>query len=404
MYQSISNYLPEITAVSIFKKQADMYDPEFKMYMMDGEIKSLTITEVEPREAARVYRQLIKGVKVQETKYKIENKTYEDIHQLKQMARTSDLKLNYHDNNASTATYEEFISMRETIDYYKELLETSNLSPVEQTTYVFDILKTMRYQENQKDKSRSRNVHSIVTEGNIVCAGYSKFAKQLLNEIGIKCIEVSVVCLDEDSEDVGHERNFVRVDDDKYNIHGLYALDITWDSDRDISVIEEDDGTKKVIARPSEDDKKKVIDEYDNLVLYRHFLIPITTYEQRFPDEINPGLYEIYKNGDAKTLVDEARKIASGEMNVSEAQNRYFLDQHMQLFDHTEELPIVEEYLAAKKPSLETFEEILTNVRKAQGYTQEEAVKDVDRVVELHQMLADQNPDLPNNFFKPSVK
>lgn len=403
MYQNISNYLPETNAVSIFKKQSDIYNPEFKMYMTDGEIKKLTIEDVEPTEAARVYRQIIKGAKVKETKYRINNKTYEDIHQLKQMARTSDLKLNYN-NSATTATYEEFIGMRETIDYYKELLETSNLSPIEQTTYVFDILKTMRYQENKKDKSHSRNIHTIVAEGNIVCAGYSEFAKQLLNEIGIKCVGVSVVCLDEDSNDAGHERNFVRIDDDKYNIHGLYALDITWDSDKDISVIEEDDGIKKVIARPSEDDKKKVIDEYDNLVLYRHFLIPMETYEQRFPDEINPGLYEIYKNGDAKTLVDEARKISSGEMTASEVENAYFLGQHIQLFDHIEDPLIVESYLSAKKPSLETFEEILTNVRKAQGYTQEEAMKDVDRVIELHQMLADQNPDLPNHFFKSSTK
>ena len=68
--------------------------------------------------------------------------------------------------------------MRATIDYYKEILE--GLSPVEKVACVYDILKTMRYQENQNDKQRARNIHSIVSDGNIVCVGYSDFAKQLL--------------------------------------------------------------------------------------------------------------------------------------------------------------------------------------------------------------------------------
>ena len=80
------------------------------------------------------------------------------------------------------------------------------------------------------------------------------------------------------------------------------------------------------------------------------------------------------------------------------------LQQHQQLFDETEGVLTVEKYFNAKKPSLETFEEILTNVRKAQGCTEQEALHDVERVVELHQMLDEQNPNSPKNFFKPSSK
>ena len=129
--------------------------------------------------------------------------------------------------------------------------------------------------------------------------GYAAFAEQLLQEVGISCMKVSVTCLSDKVDDVGHARNFVRVDDDKYGIHGLYARDITWDSDKDIAVIEED-GQKTIVSRPNEELQEKVVDKYDSLILYRHFLIPMETYEERYPEEINPTIYEAYKNGHAK--------------------------------------------------------------------------------------------------------
>ena len=184
------------------------------------------------------------------------------------MSDTTELVVRYHniDEHYNDATYEEFLNMRSTIDYYKELIETSDLSPVEKVAYVYDILKTMRYQENHEDKSRSRNIHAIVTDGNIVCVGYAAFAKQLLNELGIKCLNVGVTCKAQEGTDGGHARNIVRVDDDKYNIHGIFALDITWDSDKEVSVIEEE-GKTTVVARPDEEMKKKVVDKYDSLIL-----------------------------------------------------------------------------------------------------------------------------------------
>ena len=112
-----------------------------------------------------------------------------------------------------------------------------------------------------------------------LCVGYAEFAKQLLNEVGVKCISDSVTCIGENSEVEHHQRNFVRIDDDKYNIYGLYAMDITWDSDKDIAIIKDEEENEIVIARPTEDQQNQIIDKYDSLVLYRHFLIPMDTYD-----------------------------------------------------------------------------------------------------------------------------
>ena len=110
------------------------------------------------------------------------------------------------------------------------------------------------------------------------------------------------------------------------------------------------------------------------------------------------------KNDSAAELIKESRKLASGELKSYQSKNSTIINQHLELFDIDEGPLTVEKYISAKKPSLEAFEEIIKNVRIAQGYTEEEAKKDTQRVVELHQMLAEQNPNSPNTFFQSSTK
>lgn len=405
LYEGIKPHLTQLNGVSMTKdKEASIYE-DFEVTFEDNRIKGLTIRNVSPEEAARVYKGIYSKENIDKTIINLDNKTYEDIYHLKQMSDTTELVVRYHniDEHYNDATYEEFLNMRSTIDYYKELIETSDLSPVEKVAYVYDILKTMRYQENHEDKSRSRNIHAIVTDGNIVCVGYAAFAKQLLNELGIKCLNVGVTCKAQEGSDGGHARNIVRVDDDKYNIHGIFALDITWDSDKEVSVIEEE-GKTTVVARPDEEMKKKVVDKYDSLILYRHFLIPMQTYEERYPEEEHPAIYEAYRDGKAKKLTQQARKLSRGEIKRTNISDLYVFDQHSHLFSPEEGSLTVERYFNEPKPTLETFEQILSNVRQAEGYKIEEANKEVDRVVQLHHMLKEQNPDGQDHFFKSTTK
>ena len=405
LFDGIKPHIEKIEDVSLTTTETYSMNTEFEFTVENNKVSKMHIKGVSPTVAALVYRSMKKrNTEVESTRISLENKTYDDIYQLKQMDDTSKCTVRYSKGDSSAdSTYEEFLNMRGTIDYYKELIEQSNLSPVEQVAYVYDILKTMRYQENNEDKQRSRNIHAIVTDGTIVCVGYAAFAKQLLSELGIKCLNVGVTCKAEEGPDGGHARNIVKVDDDKYNIHGLFAMDITWDSDKDIAIVEEN-GEKTIVSRPNEELKKKVVDKYDSLILYRHFLIPMETYEERYPEEINPTIYEAYKNGHAKELVEDSRLVAKGHKKRLEVKNLYALSQHEELFDYEDGPLVVERYFEAPKPSLETFREILTSVRTAQGYSKEDTKEEVDRVVELHEMLNNQNPNSPNHFFKPSTK
>ncbi|MBO5120169.1 MAG: hypothetical protein J6C28_00600 [Bacilli bacterium] len=405
LYDGIKERLPELSGVTMSTSPTFGLNSEFDIDIRAGKVTQMEIKGVSPTIAANMYRSMKKrGTEIEKTRISLDNATYDDIYRLKQMNETSKCTVRYKSGTSSSdASYDEFLNMRATIDYYKELIEANDLSPVEKVAYVYDILKTMRYQESHQDKQRSRNIHSIVTDGSIVCVGYAVFAEQLLKELGVTCMKVGVTCLSDEVDDVGHARNFVRVDDDKYNIHGLYAMDITWDSDKEIAMIEEE-GKKTIVSRPNEEQQEKVVDKYDSLILYRHFLIPMSTYEQRYPQEINPSIYEAYKAGKAQALVEESRKIAAGEMKRTDSKNMVILDDHARLFSPEEGHLTVERYFDAPKPSLETFEQILTTVRHAQGYNSEETKQEVDRVVELHQMLAEQNSNSPNHFFKPTSK
>ena len=405
LYDGIKERLPELTSISMSSTPTYSLNNEVDLEISKGKVSKMTIQGMTPTNAAYLYRSMKKrGTQIDSTKISLNNQTYDDIYHLKQMNETSNCTIRYQSGDStSDATYDEFLNMRATIDYYKELIEANDLSPVEKVAFVYDILKTMKYQENKENKQRSRNIHSIVTDGNIVCVGYAAFAEQLLKEVGVSCMKVSVTCLSDKVDDVGHARNFVRVDDDKYNIHGLYAMDITWDSDKEIAIVEEE-GKKIIVSRPNQELQEKVVDKYDSLILYRHFLIPMSTYEQRYPQEINPTIYEAYKRGKTDQLVEDARKIASGEMKWYESKHGVALKQHSVLFEPDEGPLTVERYFSAPKPSLETFEEILTTVRQAQGYSYEETEKEVDRVVELHQMLTEQNKGSTNHFFKPSSR
>lgn len=398
LFKKINGNISNITNIK-FTKGTDYNSPGLQFYYHDDEnLEKLVFENLTPTEVAEIYKRISQQKPVKQAELKTDNISHDDILKLKQINRETKFNIRYGESSHD-ATLQEFIAMRETIDYYKDLITAYNLSPVEKTAYVYDLLKSFRYQENMENKSDSRQIHSIVRDGKIVCVGYAVFAEQLLNELNIPTVCISATINNQDGTKSGHQRNILRVDDDKYNIHGMYAMDITWDSDRNISVINHND-KPLVVQHPPEEIQDKIIDRYDSLSLYRYFLIPMSEYELRFPSEMPQNFYEDYKNGGSKRLVSEARSIRDNGQKNTQVKNQLNLDRHRILFSDKEGAITVERYFDASKPSLETFKKIIHNVRRAEGYTQEETEYDIQRINELHQMINDQHPDKPNLFFR----
>lgn len=294
-----------------------------------------------------------KGYKIEKITYIMEDKKYynRDFSSLKGLSSKTNLYVRY--GNYDDAIYDEFIGLQETIKWTTQIINDTNLSPVEKLMFAFDFMKTFKYNESINEKADSREPHRILETGNIVCAGYSRFLQEIVENlnIGIKIGYVSIDCYDKfDNHRGGHARNIVKIDDDKYNIHGIFILDSTWDSVKHDNI-------------PL---------EYNALDLYRYFLIPANEYKNIFPYDTIPTLFKLHLNEELKDYEKPLEDISL---------HQYAFERALQDTMEDEE---IKKYLSAARPSLEQFKEMLYNVRLAEGYSREEAISDVEKVVRFN--------------------
>ena len=257
----------------------------------------------------------------------------------------------------SNATLEEFIAMRETVNYYKELITSSNLSPLEQVTYAYDIIKSFDYKEAEIG-SDSRSMHRIINSGKIVCVGYAQFLKQVLKELGFKIEAYDVNSPDRygnyDNYN-NHERNVIRIDDDKYDVHMIAACDPTWDS-----------GTPEINTYRFSDKNATILADVNNLISYINFIIPKNEYMYLFKDKELPSFFSINPKG-FTSYFDDLPKINYPKTNVDQA-----IQMFQKLFDKGE-ADLINEYLDAKRPSYKVFKQVIQNVKEAEGYGKKES-------------------------------
>lgn len=137
---------------------------------------------------------------------------------------------------------EELLKEDEKLEALVKPIKESNLSVYEKYLAVYNIVKQFKpYKENKDSKEEARYLRYILNNEYIVCVGYAKLLTTLLNKVGISSIEVSVgintsygkdAPIDDKPTNVeGHRRNIVMLNDDKYDIHGIFVADATWDND-----------------------------------------------------------------------------------------------------------------------------------------------------------------------------
>lgn len=148
------------------------------------------------------------------------------------------------DNDSYDYKKEEFLKEDEKLEQLAGRVRDANLSPYEKYLAVYNIVKQFKpYKENKEEKDKARNLRYILDDNNeyIVCVGYAKLLTTLLNKVGIPSYNISVgvdtsydagfTKEDIPTDIVGHQRNIIKIDDDKYNIHGVFVADATWDND-----------------------------------------------------------------------------------------------------------------------------------------------------------------------------
>ena len=384
----------EITSNKLLEEYGISNDTLLKLKFNEkNEVEELFYNGIEDISKLReIVSRIEKKTKIHKIVLKCENKTYENAYYLNSIAKKYPVEINYGDIH--NCTVEEFLAMRETLDFFNDLVQANNLSPTEILMYAYDIMKTFRYKENEEDKDKSRYLHNIVMTDYIVCVGYAKFMEQILKENNIKAVEVGVTCDLGNGEYGGHARNLVYLDDDKYDIHGIYAIDATWDSAKGRPILITDEHGKRYIVKEARD-TDTVEKDYDANALYRHFIVPADEYEDVFIKDTIPPVLKLQIEDKYDEFYQDTDKYGP------------FITTRTDLTALFGEIPSkddLKDALRVRKPSLETFRNILFTVRKAQGYTKEEALDSVEETVELNTMIDELNRDKPTFFQEEGMR
>ena len=128
------------------------------------------------------------------------------------------------------------MTLKELIEMYHKLLtlikdvKDKNYSPAEKLFYAYNIVKSRIYKKEEKheDETISRNLAEILKCKKIVCEGFANFLLGLCEVLEIPTEKI--IWIHKSKRKAGHDTVAVYLNDEKYNIHGIYAIDPTWDS------------------------------------------------------------------------------------------------------------------------------------------------------------------------------
>ena len=128
------------------------------------------------------------------------------------------------------------MTLKELIEMYNKLLtllkyvKDKKYSPAEKLFYAYNIVKSRIYKKEEKheDETISRNLAEILKCKKIVCEGFANFLLGLCEVLEIPTEKI--IWIHKSKRKAGHDTVAVYLNDEKYNIHGIYAIDPTWDS------------------------------------------------------------------------------------------------------------------------------------------------------------------------------
>ncbi len=178
----------------------------------------------------------------------LKNIDYENIESLERLNK--DVYINLY-GNQGICTIDQFKNMRSFLNQFKDQYSSYNLSPLELITLAYDFTKFYLYNSGgNKNLYSSRVITKVIESGYIVCVGYCKLFCQLLEEFGIEA-NMLLTKSKERKDELGHARVLIQINDDKYNVSGIYVFDPTWDSERNMVLVEGND--KKLRYKKSSD-------------------------------------------------------------------------------------------------------------------------------------------------------
>lgn len=352
------------------------------------------------------YQKLTEIFKILEQHEKIYNITIrvenrELFKQSKAIEHTKNINLTII-NDLDEYTKEEFIESEKILDDLIEPIKKSNLSPYEKYLAVYNIVKQYKtYKDNITKKSEARSLKNILTNEYIVCVGFATLLTTLLDRVGIPSIPVSALVedtsfnlpfLEEYKCTIlgGHKRNIIKIDDDKYNIHGIYLVDPTWDNNLEVDLY---NNATLTFDKLKESTSLEAIKRYDYLLdahtfdeyqeKINHYLIRETRMheKEKYLSRIKKGYRYTYKDTlkllyklDNKKYQELSNKYKIIIDSINESTSFKEIEEIYSKFLTEYGYYIIE--LSNKEISIEITLEAATNVKRIiDGYNDEEIKK-----------------------------
>ncbi len=253
------------------------------------------------------------------------------------------------------ANYEDYFSMIESLKWYRSLVLENDLSPVEKLTYAYDICKTIHYQQSgltSKDISNDNTLHLFIKTGNIVCLGYNRLLEEILLGVeGLKVSDFVTYEFRDNGNSLGHSRGIVKIDDDKYDIHGIYCLDVTFDSYH-------------------EEYAETYGKRYDAFSGYKYFLVPIYRYKKYFKHSTYPRIFSGRNNAFKEKYLTKRRldEIVDNPKQNNRLVNTKVINESIRSLVDGMSVSELYEYLNCERPSEMDFFNIIINVRLCEGF------------------------------------
>ena len=177
----------------------------------------------------------------------------------------------------------EYITQREMIDMYQNILEdyetiqNNNYSITEALFYIYNKYKNRIYKEEKSNEKSalSRSLNQIMKSDNIVCVGYANYLNAIASILNIPVFPLE--WLDRFNPNSGHRENIAVINDPKYDIKGVFTIDITWDSKKDENDTEYQNNIRHFLVPPLqnsfEKNNKGLVLPTDNIyysIIYRY--------------------------------------------------------------------------------------------------------------------------------------
>ena len=122
-------------------------------------------------------------------------------------------------NRVTTNSAMEVQKLNKTLRLFVEDIKNSDLSDYEKYIAVYNIVKSYKaYKESPDEYDQSRNIYLIMQNDYMVCVGYADLLNKLLELVGITSITFS---------NLTHRFNYVKINDEKYGINGIFRCDAT---------------------------------------------------------------------------------------------------------------------------------------------------------------------------------